>query len=62
MALRGGIQRRDLPGQVVVPRPGAELVNAHCHNPPRRQRRCWRSCDPKPPGLVGPYVNGSRVA
>ena len=52
MALRGGIQRRDLPGQVVVPRPGAELVNAHRHNPPRRQRRCRRSHDPKPPGLV----------
>ena len=32
MALLGGIQRRDLPGQVVVPRPGGELVNAHRHN------------------------------
>jgi hypothetical protein len=33
MALLGGIQGRDLPDQVVVPRPGAELVNAHRHNP-----------------------------
>ena len=32
MALLRGIQRRDLPGQVVVPRPGAELVDAHRHN------------------------------
>ena len=32
MALLGGIQRRDLPGQIVVPRPGAELVDAHRHN------------------------------
>jgi hypothetical protein len=32
MTLIGGIQGRDLPGQVVVPRPGAELVDAHRHN------------------------------
>jgi hypothetical protein len=32
MALLGGIQRRDLPGQIVIPRPGAELVDAHRHN------------------------------
>jgi hypothetical protein len=32
VALLGGIQRRDLPGEVVVPRPGAELVDAHRHN------------------------------
>jgi hypothetical protein len=29
----GGVDCRDLPGQVVVPRPGAELVDAHRHNP-----------------------------
>ena len=33
MTLLGGIQRRDLPGQIVVPRPGAELVDAHRHTP-----------------------------
>ncbi len=33
VALLGGIQRRDLPSQVVIPRPGAELVDAHRHNP-----------------------------
>jgi hypothetical protein len=38
MALRGGVQRRDLPGQIVVPRPGAELVNAHRHTHRRRTR------------------------
>ena len=38
MALLGGIQRRDLPGQIVVPRPGAELVNAHRHNPLKANR------------------------
>jgi hypothetical protein len=32
VAFFGGIQRRDLPGQVVVPRPGGELVNCHRHN------------------------------
>ena len=31
MTLFGGIQRRYLPGQIVVPRPGAELVNTHRH-------------------------------
>ena len=31
MTLFGGIQRRDLPGQIVVPRPGAELVDTHRH-------------------------------
>jgi hypothetical protein len=51
MALFGGIQRRDLPGQIVVPDPALSFVNAHRHNPPRRQRRCRRS-HPKPPGLV----------
>ena len=38
MALLGGIQRRDLPSQVVVPRPGAELVDAHRHNPLKANR------------------------
>jgi hypothetical protein len=52
MALRGGIQRRDLPGQIVVPRPGAELVNAHRHTHPKAPTVLRRSCDPKPPGLV----------
>jgi hypothetical protein len=31
MTLFGGIQRCDLPGQIVVPRPGAELVDTHRH-------------------------------
>jgi hypothetical protein len=33
MALLGGVQGGDLPGQVVVPRPGGELVDAHSHIP-----------------------------
>jgi hypothetical protein len=32
MTLLGGVQRRDLPGQIVIPRPGGELVDAHRHN------------------------------
>jgi hypothetical protein len=35
VTLLGGIQRRHLPGQVVIPRPGCELVEAHGHNPER---------------------------
>ena len=35
VALRGGIQRCDLPGQIVVPRTGGELLNAHRHSPPK---------------------------
>ena len=38
MALLGGIQCRDLPGQIVIPRPGAELVDAHRHSHPRQYR------------------------
>ncbi len=47
MALLGGIQRRDLPGQIVVPRPGAELVNAHRHNHQRRTGSTPRSARPR---------------
>jgi hypothetical protein len=35
MTLFRGVQRRDLPGQIVIPRPGAELVDAHRPNPQR---------------------------
>ena len=31
----GRIQRRDLPGQIVIPRPGCELVQAHRHTHPK---------------------------
>jgi len=34
VALLRGVQRRDLPGQVVIPRPGRQLVHAH-HTPTR---------------------------
>ena len=43
MTLRCGIQRRHLPRQIVVPRPGRELVNAHRHSTQRRQLRRRRS-------------------
>jgi hypothetical protein len=33
MALLGGVQCGDLPSQIVIPRPGGELVDAHSHNP-----------------------------
>ena len=35
MALVGGVQRGDLPGQVVVPRPRRQLVDRHRHTPHR---------------------------
>ena len=35
MTLLGRIQRRDLPGQIVIPRPGCELVEAHRHTHPK---------------------------
>ena len=31
----GRIQRSDLPGQIVIPRPGSELVDAHRHTHPK---------------------------
>ena len=31
----GRIQRRDLPGQIVIPGPGCELVEAHRHTHPK---------------------------
>ena len=34
-ALLGRIQRRDLPGQIVIPRPGGQLVEAHRHTHPK---------------------------
>ena len=43
MAPLGGVQRRDLPGQVVIPRPGRELVDAHRHNPRSRNAPLRRS-------------------
>src|SRR5688572_6522702 len=43
MALLGGVQRRNLPRQVVVPRPGAQLVNAHRHNHPKGNGSASRS-------------------
>ena len=38
VALVGGIQRSDLPGQVVIPRPRSELVDTHRHT--RRRHIC----------------------
>jgi hypothetical protein len=35
MTFLGRVQGRHLPGQVVIPRPGSELVEAHGHNPRR---------------------------
>jgi len=43
MTLLSGIQRRHPPRQIVVPRTGGELVDAHRHVPQRHQRRCQRS-------------------
>ena len=35
MTLLGRIQRRHLPGQIVIPRPSCELVHAHRHTHPK---------------------------
>ena len=51
MALPGGIQRRHLPGQIVIPPPGGELVDAHRHNP-RKVRRLLGGQPQRPAGLV----------
>jgi hypothetical protein len=56
MTLLGGVQRRYLPGQIVVPRSGAELVDAHRHNPERRTGSTWRSAKPgEVPVMHGVY-------
>ncbi|CAM3890834.1 hypothetical protein NOZE110980_19100 [Nocardioides zeicaulis] len=43
VALVGGVERGDLPSQVVVPRPGGELVQAHGHPHLRARLRPRRS-------------------
>ena len=35
MTFLGRVQRRDLPGQIVIPGPGCELVEAHRHTHPK---------------------------
>ena len=39
VAFVGGIQRGDLPGQVVIPRPGGQLLDAHHHTNRRHPDR-----------------------
>jgi len=46
VAYLGGIQSRDLPSQIVIPRPGTELVDAHRHNHRRRTGSTSRSAKP----------------
>ena len=38
-----GIQRRHLPGQIVIPRPGGELVHTHRHTHPKGVHAATRS-------------------
>jgi hypothetical protein len=57
-----GVQRRHLPGQVVISRPGGELVHTHRHDPEWRFRARGGHANPGVRPRVGPYVNGSRVA
>jgi hypothetical protein len=47
MTLLGRIQRRHLPGQVVIPRPRGELVEAHRHTHQRGYKPPVRSCRPE---------------
>ena len=46
VALLGRIQRRHLPGQIVIPRPGGELVHTHRHTPLKAIPRARRSRRP----------------
>jgi len=46
-SLVGRVQGSDLPGQIVITRPGGELVQAHGHTPERQFRPPRRS---RPPG------------
>ena len=48
MTFLGGIQGRDLPGQIVIPGPGCELVEAHRHTHPKGYMPPGRSCRPEP--------------
>ena len=61
MTLLGGVQRRDLPGQIVIPRPGGELVDAHRHNPlkPFHVVAAVRSAAKKPEMQRGVWHSGS---
>ena len=61
-SLVGRIHGSDLPGQIVITRPGGELVQAHGHTPERQSRPPRRSRQPGYLPSVGPYVNGSQVA
>ena len=54
MTFLGCIQRRHLPGQVVIPRPGGELVHTHRHTHPKGYMPSGRSGRPE---LV-PAVHG----
>ena len=51
MTLLGCVQGRDLPGQVVIPRPGCELVKAHRHTHPKGVHAAGRS---RRPGRLPP--------
>jgi hypothetical protein len=62
VAALGRIQRRDLPGQVVVPRPCRQLMDRHRHTRPKSSERDQRSGQPteKPENARG--VSGMRGA
>ena len=52
----GRIQGRHLPGQIVIPRPGGELVEAHRHTHPKGYMPPGRSGRPElPPAVHGVY-------
>ena len=55
VTLLGRVQRRHLPGQIVIPRPGGELVHTHRHNPRKAIPRAGRS---RRPGGTSPRASG----
>ena len=46
MTFLSRVQRRHLPGQIVIARPGGELVHTHRHNTERRFRARGGHADP----------------
>jgi hypothetical protein len=51
----GCVQRRHLPGQIVIAGPGCELVDAHCHTHPKGVRT---ACAVMPPRVTSDGASG----
>jgi hypothetical protein len=61
-SLVGRVQGSDLPGQIVITRPGAELVQAHSHTPKRQSRPPRRSPRPGVPSVSALGVSAIMIS